>query len=225
MSAARQPFNMQAVAALRALIRCGLFSAVFLLSSCVLAPVAEIAELADDEGNVELILEPVDVWDNGDAGDAETFTVNEQQLSFRVRSAELLDQAWVRLGLFWHSRQDNIQMPLVIVGGPPVTIRRVQIQAGRSRETLQPAKNFNFTAGKRPLDDVLHSGAFSITPEMLSAIAEADDVYVTILTSRGVLRVNLAVVTGSSDNQLASSAKYQFADFSRRQQAIAANAQ
>ena len=207
---------------------CLLLAVPLLLAGCTTLPrsvttlSAEIGveRFEDPEtGKIELLLEPIDVWNDKGAKPAEEISINDHSLYFRLRETDTFEQAWVRLGLFWHSSQEKIILPIVITG-PPVTIRKVHIKADRSSATLKLAKNFNFAPAERAFDKKLSSAAFTISPNTLAALVKAKNGFINIVTNRGGLQVNLSVVPKLGENDLIVSAKYQFADFYRRHQAI-----
>lgn len=180
-----------------------------------------VTERTNDNGTLELILEPLDVWDAQGAGKLEPLAVGNEKVFFRLREVESFDRAWVRLGLYWNARLSRVHMPIVIVGGPPVRVQKVRIEADGHRETLELSRNFQFTPAKRMFekDGELHTGAVSLSPETLARIAAAREVVVTLSTNRGNLRVNLSVVTSTDTAALTASSKYQFAQFHRRMRA------
>lgn len=182
-------------------------------------PLTAIQQNQDDEGNVELLLEPVDVWDDQGALEAEQIEVSGKTLYFRMRNKDIFENAWVRVGLFWHTKLNRIYMP-VVVSGPPVEITRIRVTADESSEILEKATNFNFEPGKRPFDKELSSGVFTMSPSILATVTDAENFYVDVITNRGQLRVNLSAVTDRTASTLTASAKYQFAEFYRRQQAL-----
>ena len=194
-----------------------MLGSLLMLPACITPPPAAIEEIADEKGNVELILEAIEVWDDDGASEPQEYTVNDRGMTFRVRDTSFAN-AWVRLGLFWHSKQKRIHMPIVIAGGPPVTIQKVRLEAGRSAAVLRQAKNFEFTPGKRAFDKELYSATFTLSPKLLAKVGESDNVYVSIYTQRGVLRANLAVASGGDTDSLVATAKYQFSEFYRRWQ-------
>lgn len=224
MSAARRRCSVAPPRRLARLFLCGA-ALPLLLSSCVVAGLPAVGGAPAIQeirggGNKELILEPVDAWDDAGAGEAQEMAVNGAALYFRPRPTKSFDQAWVRLGLFWHSKQKGIHMPVVIAGGAPVKIQQVRVETDSGMALLKEAENFSFTPGKRLFDKTLSGGVFTMSPKMLARMVQAKDAHVTIGTDRGALRVNLSAVPDTSAAALAASAKYQFAEFARRRQAL-----
>lgn len=183
-----------------------------------------IDEKTSEAGDSSLALDPLDVWGDGDAGNQEAHTLDgDDELIVRVREKEWLEHASVRLGLYWDSRRNaRVYLPVVIAGGPPVELRAAYFQTDGNKVPLQLAgRDFRFKPVKRMLDreDRLYSGAFILPADALGRVAGAKDVWVSLQTNRGELRVNLAVVTGRDKADLRNSGKYQFAEFYRRMQA------
>ena len=176
-------------------------------------------EKRDNGKDVELILHPVPVWDGGGAVSQTVALDGGGDIVVRVRSTSILDRAYVRMGLFWHSRREIIFVPVEVLG-PPAKLRRVRIVAGDHVAVLQPAQGFHFAPG-RPRVKLLggkkpSTAAFEMTPETLAAIASSARAEAVIETNRGNLAVALDAATGESAAAAAASAKRQFGLFLER---------
>lgn len=209
----------------------GLLLTAALLSGCgvslptPLAPSAgapEIQRSTNDAGDVELILDPVDVWEEKGLGSPFVNKEVGDGLTFRKRPKEIFERTWVRLGLFWHSRRDDVILTAVIYQ-PSIKFRRLQVFTAAGTTALTPATDFSFTPPKGFLDRDVSSAVFSMPPSLLQDIADGET-SVAISTNRGSLRVNLSAVVGDSPTVLRQSAKYLFAAFAKRQQEDAAAA-
>lgn len=179
----------------------------------------EITQASDDAGHAELVLEAVDVWGADVAGAPEALEVDGGERMFRVLEDANFERAWVRLGLFWHSLQKFVMLP-VVVAGPAVEVSQVRVMADGERWTLKPAENFSFTPGRRPFDKELSAGVFVLPFEALERMAGAEEVEVVVVTNRGGLRVHPNVVAGRGEADLRASALLKFAEFWRRREAL-----
>ena len=201
------------------------FRAIFILSACALLSACggghllssgEMAEVRhrQDGGNHELIIEPVDFWDKENAAPPEAITVGGREISVRLRKIGPFERAWVRAGLFWHSKmKDNVYLP-VVVANQKVKIERVQIYIdGQQAALLARAKNFQFTPAKRSFDKELVSGAFVLPIGVLEQMTTAERAEILVQTNRGDLKVDLSIVTGKTPTQLQKSGKHLFAEF------------
>lgn len=198
--------------------------AALLLSACAGAPPPVIEENPVEDGGVQLILDPVDLWGGGTAtGEQQTRTVGGQTITFRVYEERgFFERAYVRLGLFWDSRRKSrIYMPVVIVGNPSVKVLAAYFKTDGERVQLRPAgEDFQFTAPMRLMDGgSIHStGAFILPAEVLAKVGDAEKAEVFLRTDQGDLWLDFAVARGIGyrDHVLLASAKYQFAEFYRR---------
>lgn len=172
------------------------------------------------DGSTELILHPVDIWDSEGGGETFTETVDGHELHFRHRPSSTFERAWVRVGLFWHSKSKKIFVPVAVVG-PDVEIKQMQLVIDSKRNLLGKAKNFNFSPEKRPLDRRVSGSAFTMTPRTLRTMIAAKEPHIIIGTNRGNLRVDLSAVPSREQSALTDSAMYLFAEFAARQQEIA----
>ncbi len=203
---------------------------VLLLSSCggnlsqfgvtTVGNDATTIEKREKDGDVELILHPVAVWDERGAAESETINVDGKDIQVRVRKKDIFEKSFVKMGLFWHSRGKNIFVP-VSVSGPSVEIRQLEIYAGGNFSVLKRAKNFNYTPGKSKFNsDKISFAAFEMKPSLLAALVKADTVEAVIKTSRGNLKLGLDVVAGDSISDARINARRLFSVFADK---IAAN--
>lgn len=210
---------MSATSALRFF---AIVTVAFLLTGCLAAlnkptPLS-IAE--DEQGNTELIVEPLDMWDWNPALRSEQVEVEGEQLYFALRPIGPLDQAWVRGGLFWHSKMDKVMMPIVVLG-PPVEMQKMYLEFDGKKQFLSKPKDFKFTAGKRALDKHLSSGTFALTPAQLRALVESENIVLGVWTNRGILRVSPHAVPSMDAGEWKKSARYHFAQFYNKYQQLA----
>ncbi len=163
----------------------------------------------DGENNdVELRLDPVYVWDNINV-ESEKVKVDGRELYVRKRpSGGIFERAWVRLGVFWHSKTDYVFIPIVVLGSP-VEIRGLLINSGQSRASLKKADNIKFKPGSKMFDsdNKKSSAVFKMSLKVFKTITSAKKTQVVIQTNRGNLAVGLDVVTGDSTDDLRTNAK------------------
>ncbi len=171
----------------------------------------EILQKEDGE-NVELVLHPVPVWDEHGAANSQTINIDGREIFVRVRDGDFLERPYVRAGLFWHSRKEEIFVPVVVLG-PSVEIRKVEVRAGGSYSQLRRARNFNFTPAKSKWEKRISSAAFEMKPAMLRAIAGEKTARLTVKTNRGDLYLGLDVAGGASESEVRGNARYMFARF------------
>ena len=180
----------------------------------------QIEQLDTDDGYVKLILAATDVWDDAGASKPEIRTVGGREMYFRQRPKKTFEQAWVRLGLFWHSKAKKKIILTAVALGDPVKIQGAKIRAGLSTATAEKVKTFQYTPEKRAFDKNLSSAAFYITPHMLKKLTSEKNAHITLMTSLGQLRVNLSATPATTDAGLEQSAKYLFAEFAQRRRAL-----
>ena len=149
---------------------------------------------------MELILHPVPVWDGGGAVSQTVALDGGGDIVVRVRSTSILDRAYVRMGLFWHSRREIIFVPVEVLGPPAKTAAGADCPratmsrcCNRRRAFILPpaVRALNYWAEKKP-----STAAFEMTPETLAAIATAARAEAVIETNRGNLAVALDAATG-----------------------------
>ena len=175
----------------------------------------EIQRNAKD-GDVELVLHPLSVWDEIGVSDSETIAADGREFLARRRGTSLWEKPFARAGLFWHSRVEHIFMPLVVLG-PPAEIRKVEIRAGGSRALLRRARNFEFTPARRSSDaGKVSSAVFEMKPETLRAVAASDTARLVVSTDRGILNLGLDVVAGDSADDYRRNARVAFARFAAK---------
>lgn len=197
-----------------------LFGAILLSHSCSLGSLGgvsiadpSIRQNSNETGDVELIIDPINAWDEKGAGQEKLYTVNGKELHFRLKDVSFTDKAWIRVGLFWHSRAKKVMVPVVALG-PPVKIKKIQfIIDGSRRISPRKAKDFTYTPNKQLLDKNVSTNSFEIKLEQLKKIVEAKNVTLILATSRGNLVANLSVVTKDDERSLQKSVKYLFVDF------------
>jgi len=198
--------------------------ALMMLSGCgsisLSGGAASVRHAENDKGDVELVLDPVDLWDAKGLGKPFRADDIDKNLQFRKRNKELLERAWVRLGLFWHSRRDDIVLTAVIYQ-PSVTIRQMTLLVNGKKYPVLPAQGFNFTPPKGLFDKDASAAAFSLPPTFLYEIVAGGETSFVLDTNRGTLRVNLSAVVDDSPQALRRSANYLFAEFARKQRAAA----
>ena len=165
----------------------------------------------EDGENVELVLNPVPVWDETNAADSKTVEVGGREVFARVRQGNFLERPFAKAGLFWHSRKEEIFVPVVVLG-PPVKINGVEVRAGGNFSTLRRAKNFKFTPAQSKWEKV-SSAAFEMKPSVLRAVAGEKTARMTVKTNRGNLHLGLDVVGEDSEAAVRRSARYMFAQF------------
>ena len=183
---------------------------------------AHIQRTDDVNGGVQLVLDPVDVW--SEAGLGQPFKSDEigGNLQFRKRGKEMLERAWVRLGMFWNSRRDDIVLTAVVYQ-PAVTIRQMTILINGKKYPVLPAQGFRFSPPQGAFDKDASAAAFSMPPSFLYEIVDGGETAFVLSTNRGVLRVNLTAVVDDSPQGLRRSANYLFSEFHRKR--LAATAQ
>lgn len=168
-----------------------------------------------NETDVELILDPVPVWDEVGVSPPKTFSVDGTDVSSRLREKKFLERPFARAGLFWHSRQDHAFLPLVVLG-PPVTIKKVEAETQHKKALLRKARGFQFTPAKTGLDGKISSAAFEIKLGILEALATAETAHLIVHTNRGIMRLGLDVVVEASDDALRNNARVLFARFAEQ---------
>ena len=165
------------------------------------------------DGNVELVLHPVLVWDEDGASPPKTVASKGRKFIVRHRRASFLEKPYARAGLFWHSRLDYIFMPIVVLEAE-TEIRQVEIRAGANRANLRPAKDdFKFTPARTTGGGEVSAAVFELKPKTLRAISGAEEVRLIINTNHGVLNLGLDVVSGNSPDDYRRNARTLFADF------------
>ncbi|MGI9306511.1 MAG: hypothetical protein ACR2P5_04320 [Gammaproteobacteria bacterium] len=174
-------------------------------------------------GNMEMILHPVAVWDEKDVAAPHKVEIGGREVFVRLRGGDFWDKPFVRAGLFWNARRENIYLP-VAVFGPPVDIRGLEIRAGNSRATLRRAGDeFNYTPAGSWDSAETSSAAFELKPKMLRAVAAADFAQLIIKTNRGNLHLGLDVVGDDSEESVRRNARYLFALFAEKMAAAKGN--
>lgn len=208
-----------------------LFSAAALSGGCAgalqgeLTPVENLA-VTQDNGAAQVMLEPVDVWDDQGAAEAAEAEVDGRKIHVRKRGSALFRQAWVRLGLFWSAKRPNDVFIAAVALGPEVQVRSLRMEIDGQAVELEPTNDFQFTPGKRgPLDNQdKHSAAFVADLDWLRDVVQSrESVVVALETNRGVLAGDLNVVAGDTQNALRESAKNMFAEFLEAQRQAARN--
>ncbi|MDM5147213.1 hypothetical protein NQX30_02320 [Candidatus Persebacteraceae bacterium Df01] len=199
------------------MLRLLLLSAVVLLQSCVGGSLGEppsIRSNSNDVGDVELVLDPVNVWYEKNTSESVQVEVDGRAFYVRKRhSGGVFEQAWAQAGLFWHSRGKKVFLTIVTFG-PKVTIHEVSIWAGKNYGLLSKARNFQFTPGISKLDTrETSSAAFEMNSSLLQAVADAETAQMVIKTSRGNLKMGLDVMSGDTEADLRRSARYLFTSF------------
>ena len=173
-------------------------------------------EQKTDGRDTEIILHPVAVWEERDAGDSRQVSVDGHVAQVRPRSGGFWDKSFVRTGLFWHSRKDNIFVPVVVLG-PTAKINQVEMRAGNRTALLRRADNFKFTpGGEKSKKGGQSAAAFEMKPEMLAAIVNGDTAHMIIHTNRGNLHLGLDVVKNDSPSAVRENARYLFARFAEK---------
>lgn len=167
--------------------------------------------------NVELILHPVAVWDETGAAPPVKVSADGREFMARQRTTSFLEKSFARAGLFWDSRLTHIFMPIVVLG-PPVDIRRVEVFAGGNQALLRRANsNFKFAPSQSSLDkDEISSAVFEMKSGTLRAVAAADTARLVIHTNRGILNLGLDVVVGDSPDDYQRNARVLFAQFAEK---------
>ena len=207
-----------------------IFAAVLLAGSAALtagcgglAPVDELTTSTVPEGDaVQVMLEPVDVWDVKDAPAASVAEVDGRKIHVRKRSGGLLEKSWVRLGLYWNSKRPNDIFIGAVALGPKVEVRALRMEIDGEAVDLKKTDDFSFVPGKRGAFDTeeKHLGSFVADIDWLrAAVQSRHSVVVALETNRGILAGDLNVVAGDSENALRKSAKNMFAAFLAAQQA------
>lgn len=165
----------------------------------------------EDGENVEMILHPVAVWDEQKTTPSQPVNIDGREVFVRFRKNDFLERPFVRVGLFWHSRKEKVFVPIVVLG-PPVKIRAVEVRAGGNFALLRRAENFNFTPAQSKWDGEISSAAFEMKPSMLRAIADEKTAYMRIKTNRGDLHLGLDVA-GGGEAEVRGNARYLFMQF------------
>lgn len=186
-------------------------------------PAAPPIEQKTNGESTEIILHPVAVWEEANAAASQQVSVDGHVVKVRRRSGDFWDKAFVRAGLFWHSRKNNIFVPVVVLG-PPVKIRQVEIRAGNRVSLLRRAANFKFTpSGSQLAKDKQSSAAFEMKPEMLAQIVTGETAHMVVRTNRGNLHLGLDVVNGDSPSVVRGNARYLFSRFSEKMAQVKEN--
>ena len=207
-----------------------IFAAVFLAGSAALTagcggltPVDELTTSTVPAGDaVQVMLEPVDVWDVKDAPAASVAEVDGRKIHVRKRSGGLLEKSWMRLGLYWNSKRPNDIFIGAVALGPEVEVRALRMEIDGEAVNLEKTGDFSFVPGKRGVLDTeeKHLGSFVADIDWLRSVVQSRrSVVVALETNRGVLAGDLNVVAGDSENALRKSAKNMFAAFLAAQQA------
>ncbi len=215
---------------MRLFITCRLFflMSIVLLPSCTLSGLNNldssfsepIIQSTDAVGDIEIKMQPVDVWDEKGSGNIKAYNVNEKPYFFRLKDVKITDQAWVRVGLYWQTKLNKVALPIVILG-PPVSIKKIQFVLDKNKRiTPKKLKTFSFTPVEKLFDKNLSSDSFEISKNNLKQIVEAKNITLIVSTTRGNLVVNLAVVTSDDEKTLQNSVKYLFTDFYNRMSAV-----
>ena len=172
-----------------------------------------VIERRQTQDGVELVLQPVDVWDTQKTVEHMTVFIDGAPFKARQRASGFLEKPYVRAGLFWSSRAEKVFLP-VMVTGPKVDIRSVEIRAGGDFARLRLARNFTFTPAISPEElKKVSFAAFEMNPGTLRAIANADTARMTINTNRGALHMGLDVVGKRSEEDVSRNARVLFARF------------
>lgn len=169
-------------------------------------------ERRQTEGAVELVLQPVDVWDTQKVVSPMTVYVDGAPFKARQRSSGFLEKPYVRAGLFWSSRAEHVFLPVMVMG-PTVEINNVEIHTDSNFSQLRKARNFSFKPADIKEADKVSFASFEMRPETLRAVANADIARMTINTSRGALHMGLDVVGGRSEKDVSHNARVLFARF------------
>ena len=164
----------------------------------------------------QLILSPIEVWDEQNVTAPELTNVNGYEIFVRRRETHVFEKPYVRAGLFWNSRLPHAFLPIVVLG-PKADINGVSVRAGKIYQSLRPARNFSFTPTKSKWEtQPLSSATFEIEPALLRAIADEKTAQLTIKTNRGTLRVGLDVVSIIDTLGIDNNARVWFAQFMDR---------
>ncbi|MGI9297577.1 MAG: hypothetical protein ACR2QC_06740 [Gammaproteobacteria bacterium] len=168
------------------------------------------------DGDVELILHPIAVWDETGVSPSAKISADGREFMARPRDTGFLERPFARAGLFWHSRLDHIFMPVVVLG-PPAEIRKVEIHAGGNRAQLRRAPDsFKFTPAQAGGSQKISSAVFELKPRTLRAVSAADTARLIVSTNRGVLNLGLDVVGGDSPEDFRRNARILFAQFAEK---------
>ena len=208
-----------------------LAGAAALLSGCAgaleggLTPVEDLT-ITPDGAATQVMLEPVDVWDNDGAGQSAAAEIDGRTLQVRKRSGALFRQAWVRLGLYWNSNRPDDVFIAAVALGPEVQVRALRMEIDGQALNLEKTGDFHFIPGKRGVFDTRekHIGSFIADLDWLRSVVESrDSAVVALETDLGVLAGDLNIVAGDSQRDLRKSAKYKFAAFLDAQREAARN--
>ena len=173
----------------------------------------EVRKHRDNFGHVEVVLDPVKVWDDKNASAPVSVKIGGQNLFMRKYGGDIFDKAWAQMGLFWHSKSKNIVVPIVVFE-LAVKIHQVEIRTSEQQALLPMAEDFDFTPGKLRFDSrPMSSAAFVMPPQLLEAIVNEKIAQLIIKTDRGNMHVGLDVVHGDAEADLRRNAKYLFALF------------
>ena len=207
-------FAMTTLLTAMLLSACGAQISGFDLSSLSVGKTAqEIKRFDGGSGDVELRLDPVDVWEDIKTEPVKV-EIDGRELYVRKRPGGTFESAWVRMGLLWNSKTNYAYVPIVVLG-PPVEIREIRVDAGPSFALLKKAENFHFKPGSRIFDGKKEksSAVFIMPISVLSLIASSKTARLSVKTNRGNLNVGLGVVAGDSINNLRGNAKNLIAQF------------
>ena len=206
-----------------------LAGAVFALGGCAgaleggLTPVEDVT-VTPDGAAAQVMLEPVDVWDDEGAGGATSAEVDGRTLQVRKRSRALFRQAWVRLGLYWNSKRPDDVFIAAVALGPEVEVRALRMEIDGRAVNLEKTGDFHFIPGKRGVFDTRekHVGSFIADVGWLrEVVGSRSSAVVALETSRGVLAGDVNVVAGDLESDLRKSAKNKFAAFLEAQRQAA----
>ena len=182
-----------------------------------LTPVDELTTSTTAEGDaVQVMLEPVDVWDEEGAAAAAVAEVDGRKIYVRKRGNALFKRTWIRLGLYWNSKRPNDIFVGAVALGPAVEVRALRMEIDGRTVTLKPTRDFSFIPGKRGVFDGgdKSAGSFIADADWLRDVVQSrSSAKVSLETSRGALTGDLNVVVGDSQSALRKSAKNMFAAF------------
>lgn len=178
-----------------------------------------IEERGADETR-ELVLRPIEVWDERRTGEPQKVEAEGREFSVRLRSAESGEYPYARVGLLWHARAENMFMPVVLLG-ESVDILGAEIRAGAVRAPLEPARRFQFTPARSDDDESEPSWAvFSVPFSLLKEIAYAPRVHLIVRTDRGTINLGPDIVADESPDALRRNLRYLLAQMAERIDAI-----
>lgn len=171
-------------------------------------------------GNIELILQPVPVWEDIKAQTVEV-PVSGKGVYVRPRDGSTWEKPYARVGLFWNSQDGKVIMPVVIEQKRAIRIRSAELYAGNHSATLRIAPNFKFKPGGN-LNLVASHESFHLPFDMLKAVSESRTAQLVLKTHRGDLPLGLDVVNNADPKDAYGTARYQFYLFTREVVAVRA---